>query len=87
MIFVFRCKIPGLENDTYEFQSFPHQLFINQTIPFEDNEFDRCHVYTDGYVIYDNYSRPVNGSKVSCTEWVYETSVFKNTFTKKVSKF
>ena len=34
--------------------------------------------------MYDNYSRPINASRIACTDWVYDESVYKHTFTKQV---
>ena len=84
-----RCKLPGVENDTYELQGNYHQALINATIPAgsEDHEYDECHIYA--YEEPTNYNtgddKPVNGTKVKCTAWVYDTTVYKNTFAKKVS--
>ena len=77
--FRFRCKIPGLDNDTYEIQNEYHQNLVNVTIPSgsEDHLYDQCHVYLNGL--------DGNSSKERCTEWVYDTSVYKNTFAKEVS--
>ena len=85
-----RCKLPGVENDTYELQGNYHQALINATIPAgsEDHEYDECHIYA--YEEPSNYkigNKPVNGTKVKCTAWVYDTTVYKNTFAKKVSIF
>jgi len=82
-IVVFRCKIPGLDNDTFEIQSPQHQAYINQTIPLSDDPtltYDRCHVY-DVYNATSNYG---NATLRQCTEWVYDKSVFTETFTSKV---
>ena len=82
----YRCKIPDLENDTYEIQSAIHQLLIDQTVPLSDTDkYDSCKLYSGNDVVYDNNSRPVNATTVGCSEWVYDTTVFKNTFTKKVN--
>ena len=81
----FRCKIPGLDNDTYKAQSYAHEKLIRQTIPVtDDDKHDSCKVYTGNNVVYNNDSRPVNASTVSCSEWVFDDSVFYDTFTKKV---
>ncbi|XP_048769859.1 organic cation transporter protein-like isoform X2 [Ostrea edulis] len=77
-----RCKIPELVNDTWEIQSPVHAELINMTIPPSDNplfEYDRCHVI--------DRSTPGNLSKArnvrKCSEWVYDTSVFYESFTSK----
>ncbi|XP_061167471.1 organic cation transporter protein-like isoform X1 [Saccostrea echinata] len=77
-----RCKIPGLENDTWEIQSPEHAHLINITIPPSNLplfEYDRCHVIdirTSG-----NHSGTSEVKK--CNEWVYDSSVFYVTFTSK----
>lgn len=78
-----RCKLPGIANDTYVPQSYEHELLINATIPSHTKYgYDRCHLYYGHHLQYDNYSRPLNASLVTCSEWVYDDSVYKHTFTK-----
>ena len=87
VLIFFRCKIPGLDNDTYKVQSSSHEKLIRQFIPIADGDtYDCCKIYTGDDIIYDNLSRPVNASEVSCSEWVYDETVFTDTFTKKVKK-
>ena len=82
---IFRCKIPYLDNDTYTPQSREHEELINATIPTSKKyKYDQCHIYVGHGLVYDNYSRPVNGTEVACTEWVYDESVYTHTFTKQV---
>ncbi|XP_060086238.1 organic cation transporter protein-like [Ylistrum balloti] len=84
-----RCKIPGLENDTYNVQSSYHLELVNNYIPPSADEttldYDRCHMYlfNASDVIFDKSSKPVNASLVKCTEWVYSNSLFDETFTSK----
>ncbi|OWF45912.1 organic cation transporter protein-like [Mizuhopecten yessoensis] len=84
-----RCKIPGLENDTYDIHSAYQQNLVNNYIPpsTDDDTFDydQCHLYSFDYnnVKFDNSSRPINASLVKCHEWVYSDSVFEETFTSK----
>ena len=83
-----RCKLPGVENDTYEVQGNYHQGLINATIPsgYEDQLYDECHIYEPGeHSKYKTGDKPVNGTKVKCTAWVYDTTVYENTFAKEVS--
>ena len=83
--FSHRCKLPGIANDTYVPQSYEHEVLINATIPSHTKYgYDRCHLYYGHHLQYDNYSRPLNASLVTCTEWVYDDSVYKHTFTKQV---
>ena len=75
-----------MDNDTYKIQSAAHEKLVHQTISLaDDDKYDSCKIYTGDDVLYDNNSRPVNASKVSCSEWVYDETVFTNTFTKQVS--
>lgn len=86
-----RCKIPLLDNDTFEVQDEVHQMYINQTIPAEQVDgniiYQRCFSYSgqDGakYDVISN--KPINSSSFEkCQEWVYDKSVFKTTFTSQI---
>ncbi|XP_062566025.1 organic cation transporter protein-like [Saccostrea cucullata] len=76
-----RCKIPGYENDTYLEQNEKHRQLINITIPLPEDphsvlRYDRCHVI----------GRENNVTTLrKCNEWVYDTSVFEETFSSKVN--
>ncbi|XP_033740113.1 organic cation transporter protein-like [Pecten maximus] len=89
ILFMCRCKIPDLENDTYIIRSHYQQNLINNYIPpsWDDDtlDYDQCHLYSFDHqnVKFDNSSRPVNASLVQCNEWVYSDSVFDETFTSK----
>ncbi|KAK3097630.1 hypothetical protein FSP39_011541 [Pinctada imbricata] len=79
-----RCKIPGYDNDTYEIQNSYHQHLINTTIPppldeHSIHKYDRCHIYVNNDVNAD----PTSVTRIKCTEWVYDTSTFEETFTSK----
>lgn len=80
-----RCKIPTLDNDTWEIQGEMHEKLVAHYIPpSSDYKYDRCHLYWgNGNTVYDNHSRPVNASEYECTEWVYSKEVFHETFTSK----
>ncbi|XP_033741881.1 organic cation transporter protein-like [Pecten maximus] len=84
-----RCKIPGLQNDTYGIYNAYHENLVNNYIPPPSDDatddYDRCHLYSFDYndVMFDNSGRPINASLVECTDWVYSDSVFKETFTSK----
>lgn len=76
-----RCKIPGYDNDTFLEQSDYHRQLINMSIPDPDDpdsiyKYDRCHII--------QYKSNVS-SQVKCTEWVYDKSVFQETFASKVN--
>ncbi|XP_061177652.1 organic cation transporter protein-like [Saccostrea echinata] len=80
-----RCKILSYPNDTYEIQSSYHQDLINLTIPKSDDEtldYSQCYMYVRNDA---GNSNSANFTKEKCTEWVYETSVFKSTFTSKMN--
>ncbi|XP_056000398.1 solute carrier family 22 member 1-like [Ostrea edulis] len=89
MMFVFtthtpshRCKIPGYDNDTHLEQNENHRQLINWSIPLPEDthsvlKYDRCHVIQRDE---SNVTR-----LFKCSEWVYDRSVFEETFTSKVS--
>lgn len=76
-----RCAIPGWPNDTFEVQSTEHQALINNTIPVEtvdgERTFSSCLVY-DG-VLNTTGGNDTTLSTVTCSEWVYDMSVFEST--------
>ena len=81
LVFFYRCKIPGFDNDTYKVQSYEHEELINVTIPgSRKHKYDQCHIYigTNG-----NSSREM----FECSEWVYDDSLYKHTFTKQVQQY
>ncbi|XP_060081317.1 organic cation transporter protein-like [Ylistrum balloti] len=84
-----RCKIPGLDNDTYDIHSTYQQNLVNNYIPppldGDTHDYDQCHLYSIDYnnVTFYNSNRPINASRTECKEWVYSESVFKETFTSK----
>ncbi|XP_060068379.1 organic cation transporter protein-like [Ylistrum balloti] len=74
-----RCAIPGYPNDTYAIQSPGHEVLINRLVPLSTDE-------TLDYVQCDLYDRSHDGEDNStklkaCSAWVYDKSVFINTFT------
>ncbi|XP_052696536.1 uncharacterized protein LOC128175149 isoform X2 [Crassostrea angulata] len=69
-----RCKIPDLENDSYAVQGQHHKDLINLTIPVKlDGSYDECKII-------------VNGTLETCSEWVYDYSVFTRTVNSQVKK-
>ena len=83
----FRCKIPGYDNDTWEIQSKEQEELVKQYIPPSDTfKYDRCHLYLykNDSDFHSNDYAVANRSEIKCNEWVYDTSVFETTFTKKV---
>ncbi|KAK3098840.1 hypothetical protein FSP39_023568 [Pinctada imbricata] len=82
-----RCKIPGLYNDSYQIQGAWHQDLINMTIPPPEHadldDYSKCNIYVyPSNVTVGDHSRAV---LTPCTEWVYDRSVFKTTFTTKIN--
>ncbi|WAR07606.1 ORCT-like protein [Mya arenaria] len=76
-----RCIIPGNDNDTFANQSEWHRNLIDRWIPASSDDkhpYDRCNIYEDG-------NHDGNGTTVKCTEWVYDESVYLNTFTKQLN--
>lgn len=83
-----RCKIPGLDNDTYDVQGQLHEELLNKTIPLSDDPtltYDQCNVYDTRNAVADENGRPMNASLIKCKEWVYDKSVFYETFTSKAN--
>ncbi|XP_052807934.1 organic cation transporter protein-like [Mya arenaria] len=80
-----RCKIPLYENDTFEVQDERHARLINFTIPPSDDPllvYDKCQVYdVTNVTSLEGYSQLDNTRLVKCSEWVYDKSVFYDTFT------
>ncbi|CAC5395440.1 SLC22A4_5 [Mytilus coruscus] len=75
-----KCKLPQLENDTYEIRSDYQRHLVNITIPDSEDEaieYDRCHYYI--YPYGESPSKQ-NATKVTCTEWVYDKSVITKSF-------
>lgn len=86
---IFRCQIPGLENDTYEIQGSVHQRLIDAYIPLSkhDNKlYEQCNVYQfdQSQTVFDNDSHPINATQSKCSSWVYSKKLFDNTFVTKV---
>ena len=74
-LFYFRCKVPGLANDTYAFQNNYHRDLVNSSIPKKsDGSYEECLVV-------------LNGSLERCTEWVYDRSVFTSTVNSQVRHY
>ena len=83
----FRCKIPGLDNDTYVVQDSLHENLINLTIPRTSaGLYDRCHIFETGEIGYGEPLVSANRTRAvkPCTEWVYDETVFRSTLTAKV---
>ncbi|XP_053397695.1 organic cation transporter protein-like [Mercenaria mercenaria] len=81
-----RCKLPRIDNDTYEVQGKWHEILINRSIPYvkdDDDvyEYSDCDMFaTNPNTSYNDLNTPVNTSEKECDKWVYDKSTFKNTF-------
>lgn len=61
-----------MENDSYAVQGQHHKDLINLTIPVKlDGSYDECKII-------------VNGTLETCSEWVYDYSVFTRTVNSQV---
>ena len=82
----FRCKIPNLDNDTYEITNDYHQYLINKYIPppssksYKD-EYNKCEikVYNLNSTENDDLSSNNTFRLQKCKEWVYSKKYFQNT--------
>ncbi|XP_045196377.2 organic cation transporter protein-like [Mercenaria mercenaria] len=84
-----RCAIPGYANDTYEIQGEEHLHLINLTIPrstVEGREYDRCQMfeYQNNSLILNWLNTTDSRPMVKCNKWVYDRTVFTNTFAAQV---
>ena len=87
---IYRCKISTLHKDTFEVQGVWHEISINRTIPWHEQDgkwsLSPCDTYiTSHRTEYDGFSQPFNASEERCDRWVYDKSVFRSTFITKVS--
>ena len=87
----FRCKIPFLDNDTFEVQDAYHASLINLTIPPSDDPllaYDKCNLFDVDVNLTSaaSYVRTDDVKIAQCSEWVYDKTVFLDTFTSEVRK-
>ena len=83
-----RCQIPELGNDTYAIQGPNHNSLIHKYIPLDvDGDYDKCNLFNidQSAVSFDNDSRPINANKTKCSAWVYDKTLFYDTFVMKVN--
>ncbi|XP_033740181.1 organic cation transporter protein-like [Pecten maximus] len=74
-----RCAIPGYPNDTFAIQSPFHKALIKRLVPPSTDEtldYAKCDLYDRSYDGDDNST-----DQKACTSWVYDKSIFINTFT------
>ena len=79
-LLIYRCAIPGYDNDTFEVQNEAHQQLINTTIPVSEDEpgkYDQCHTMDANSL---QYGDTIFNSKITkCSSWVYDTSSYTKT--------
>ena len=79
-----RCKVPGLENDTFALQGDWHEHIIQNYITNASHgKFSKCTRRRN------ETNEQLNATEIltSCKEWVYDTSTLGNTVTSEVSVF
>lgn len=90
----YRCKIADYPDDTFGVKDPGHQRLVEMTIPRDSmGDYEKCSFYsyqTNRTILMFNSSDPqenftigVNATLQKCSEWVYEKSVFKETYTSK----
>ncbi|XP_041369553.1 organic cation transporter protein-like [Gigantopelta aegis] len=77
----YRCKIPGLANDTYAIQNEAHAKLINMTIPppsaGEEGLYSHCTIYKSENNTWRDFTEITNTTpQMACTSWVYDTTWF-----------
>lgn len=75
-----RCKLPNYPNDTFLSQGPAHDDLIKASIPKElnaDNEviYKQCYIFST-----PAYGNVTGGPEQSCGAWVYDKTVYENTF-------
>ena len=83
-----RCQIPELGNDTYAIQGPNHNSLVHKYIPLDvDGVYDKCNLFNidQSAASFDNDSRPINANKTKCSAWVYDKTLFYDTFVMKVN--
>ena len=80
-----RCKIPGLDNDTYAVQNEHHQELIDTFIPQTEKNgimaYSKCDIYVNHNMSYPDggIQNGTIGERKSCDSWVYDWSIFTST--------
>ena len=92
--YLHRCRIAEYPEDSYGIQNAEHQRFIDMSIPRDsDGGYEKCSFYSytnRTYLMYnssalkENFTMGDNATLQRCSEWVYEKSVFQETYTSKV---
>lgn len=92
--FVLRCKIADYPDDTFGVRDPGHQRLVEMTIPRDSiGDYEKCSFYSyktnrtifmyNSSDLQENFTIGVNATLQKCSEWVYEKSVFKETYTSK----
>lgn len=90
----YRCKIADYPDDTFGVRDPGHQRLVEMTIPRDSiGDYEKCsfYYYKTNRTIFmynssdlqENFTIGVNATLQKCSEWVYEKSVFKETYTSK----
>lgn len=79
-----RCKLPNYPNDTFLSQGPAHDDLIKAFIPTElsaDNDviYKQCYVFST-----PGSGNVTGGPEQSCSAWVYDRTVYENTFASEV---
>jgi OCT family organic cation transporter-like MFS transporter 4/5 len=82
-----RCKIPGLDNDTYEIWNSAHQELVNKHVPLNKENaykdaYNRCFIKS---YLNDTSENGTDFKLEKCVEWVYSKKYFDSTLATKVS--
>lgn len=90
----YRCKIADYPDDTFGVRDPGHQRLVEMTIPRDSiGDYEKCSFYSyktnrtifmyNSSDLQENFTIGVNATLQKCSEWVYEKSVFKETYTSK----
>lgn len=90
----YRCKIADYPDDTFGVKDPEHQRLVEMTIPRDSiGDYEKCSFYSyktnrtifmyNSSDLQENFTIGVNATLQKCSEWVYEKSVFKETYTSK----
>lgn len=91
----YRCKIADYPDDTFGVKDPGHQRLVEMTIPRDSmGDYEKCSFYSyqtnrtilmfNSSDLQENFTIGVNATLQKCSKWVYEKSVFKETYTSKV---
>jgi hypothetical protein len=93
----YRCRVPGLANDTYDVLRPAQITMTNFTVPLDHKDeevmqYTSCEIYTGPVTVNSSSSTPgytidtnTSGDTSKCDAWVYDTSVYQTTVVSDVS--